>query len=88
MTHVFLDIGCAALKGIPSKGDGKVCCAKICGKCGGKGCKKRPGGAKNCCVKKIKKSCEKTKKAPCRNPPSSKLEKTYCSNHFTGHNYP
>ena len=28
---------------------GKTCCAKICGKCGGAGCKDRPGGKESCC---------------------------------------
>merc|ERR1712136_596189 len=44
--------------------NGKVCCARSCGTCGGKGCSKRPGGKKNCCTKWIKKNCGT---APCRN---------------------
>ena len=27
-----------------------VCCALGCGKCGGEGCSRLPGGAENCCV--------------------------------------
>lgn len=35
---------------------GKVCCPKKCGKCGGSGCNRRPGGGENCCFSKIVRS--------------------------------
>merc|ERR1719167_1167982 len=47
--------------------NGKVCCAKKCGKCGGKGCSKRPGGKKNCCTRWIKKNRGNCGTAPCNN---------------------
>lgn len=39
----------------------RVCCLNECGKCGGRGCAKRPGGSRNCCIypiEKSKRSCE------------------------------
>ena len=33
--------------------DLKVCCAKSCGSCGGKGCAARPGGKSACCTKEV-----------------------------------
>ena len=54
---------CRAYGGIAKK---KVCCAKACGKCGGRGCGRRPGGKKNCCGAHIKKTCgENGNIAPC-----------------------
>ena len=52
---------------------GTTCCAKICGKCGGAGCKDRPGGKESCCGKFISKTqiCGETlgpwgrRSAPC-----------------------
>ena len=47
---------------------GGYCCPKKCGKCGGKGCSKRPGGKRSCCgkwIKKNKKRCSKFP-APCK----------------------
>merc|ERR1712212_1030361 len=41
------DDACNSYNGVASK-NGKVCCAKKCGTCGGKGCSKRPGIKKNC----------------------------------------
>lgn len=41
---------------------GVYCCPGFCGKCGGSGCSKRPGGSKNCCVNGIinsKRYCER-----------------------------
>lgn len=41
---------------------GAYCCPGFCGKCGGSGCSKRPGGSENCCVKGIinsKRYCER-----------------------------
>ena len=73
--HIFLNLGCGAFKGIPSRGSNKVCCAKKCGKCGGRGCSKRPGGAKACCAGRIKRACGPKRKAPCRIPaPSTSLK--------------
>ncbi len=49
---------------------GKVCCAVSCGKCGGTGCSKRPGGANACCTGNVaaaKLSCTKYS-APCVMP--------------------
>ena len=43
------------------------CCAKSCGKCGGKVCQKRPGGGSKCCFGKISaagKNCDSVS-APC-----------------------
>merc|ERR1712212_330018 len=54
---------CNTYNGVGTK-NGKVCCAKSCGTCGGKGCSKRPGGKKNCCARWIKKNCGT---APCKN---------------------
>ena len=45
--------------GIPADG---ACCVKSCGRCGGKGCGKLPGGSDQCCSGKIIKndpSCDK-----------------------------
>merc|ERR1711865_93726 len=54
---------------------GDTCCKKSCGACGGSGCSKRPGGAKNCCTNKIKAAKKLCKKngadAPCIIPPPS-----------------
>merc|ERR1712212_384498 len=55
------DDACNSYNGVASK-NGKDCCAKKCGTCGGKGCSKRPGGKKNCCTRWIKKNCGT---APC-----------------------
>ena len=49
-----------------------ICCQERCGKCGGSGCSKRPGGKRNCCSHDkekliIKELCGKnSRKAPCR----------------------
>ena len=59
----FTMLVCNNYNGIGTN-NGKVCCARSCGTCGGKGCSKRPGGKKNCCTKWIKKNCGT---APCRN---------------------
>ena len=64
---------CSAYKGIPNP-SGSACCAKKCGKCGGSGCSKRPGGKKNCCNGNIKKTCGPNQKAPCR-PSISEFKK-------------
>ena len=48
----------------------KYCCAASCGKCGGTGCSKLPGGASACCTSSIaaaKQSCAKHA-APCVMP--------------------
>ena len=66
---------CSAYNGIPNP-SGSACCAKKCGKCGGSGCHKRPGGQKNCCNGNIKKTCGPNQKAPCR-PPTSEFKKKY-----------
>lgn len=42
---------------------GKICCAKTCGKCGGRGCAARPGGADQCCDRKIRRAGRR-----CRRP--------------------
>merc|ERR1719167_1335735 len=63
--------------------NGKVCCAKSCGTCGGKGCSKRPGGKKNCCTKWIKKNCGT---APCRNGNSNNNNNGNGKNSNTGDN--
>ena len=43
-----------------------VCCAASCGRCGGRGCSKRPGGKRNCCGSRIKQTCgDNGKTAPC-----------------------
>ena len=54
---------CSGYKGIPNP-SGSACCAKKCGKCGGSGCSKRPGGKKNCCTGNIKRLVDPTKKLP------------------------
>lgn len=33
---------------------GDVCCPRSCGRCGGSGCHRRPGGGENCCFSRIK----------------------------------
>jgi len=45
------------------KNKGKVCCAKSCGKCGGRKCSERPGGADACCDRKIRRAGKR-----CRRP--------------------
>ena len=35
-----------------------ICCAKMCGECGGSGCSMRPGGSKRCCTDIIKSSLQ------------------------------
>ena len=73
--QILQNLDCGAFKGIPSRGSSKVCCAKKCGKCGGRGCSKRPGGAKACCAGRIKRECGPKRKAPCRIPaPSTSLK--------------
>mmetsp|Transcript_13791 Transcript_13791/g.20493 ORF Transcript_13791/g.20493 Transcript_13791/m.20493 type:complete len:143 (+) Transcript_13791:1-429(+) len=56
--------------GIPHV-DGKACCPKSCGKCGGPKCSILPGGAGKCCGSQIKarndRSCENNP-APCIMP--------------------
>jgi len=50
---------------------GVVCCASGCGKCKQKGCSKRPGGASECCPRRIKKSlqtCTTAKQVGCHMP--------------------
>jgi hypothetical protein len=57
---------CAAAGGIRSS-DGVACCVAKCGKCGGQGCAKRPGGAADCCSAKVEangRDC-RTAPAPC-----------------------
>lgn len=59
------DPGCST--GIRS---GTACCAKSCGRCGGSGCSKLPGGSSACCTGTINaaaKSCT-TNKPPCKLP--------------------
>ena len=54
--------------GIPAEG---ACCVKSCGRCGGPGCGKLPGGADSCCGGKIIKydpSCDKHG-PPCKMSP-------------------
>lgn len=49
---------------------GRVCCHRACGKCGGRGCGRRQGGAKHCCPESIRASgrtCVKSV-APCMRP--------------------
>ena len=51
---------------------GTVCCAKTCGKCGGKNCGKLRGGSKNCCSAYIKKNdemCKSFNDRGCKVPP-------------------
>lgn len=51
--------------------NGQTCCEKSCGKCGGKNCSKRQGGAKGCCMKKIRKServCDNKSSTSCLIP--------------------
>ena len=57
---------CAAAGGIQGS-DGVACCASICGKCGGRGCAKLPGGKDKCCKGEVEsngRDC-KTARAPC-----------------------
>lgn len=37
--------------------EGKVCCSKMCGRCGGVGCEARPGGGDHCCGTSIAHLC-------------------------------
>ena len=44
----------------------RTCCTASCGTCGGRGCGKRPGGAENCCGRKIYEICgAEGQRAPC-----------------------
>ena len=46
---------------------GELCCAQMCGSCGGEGCGERPGGASSCCSQAISaanRSCD-TSLSPC-----------------------
>lgn len=38
--------------------NGKACCAKSCGRCGGEGCSNLPGGKEKCCSQAIKEQNE------------------------------
>jgi len=45
-----------------------ACCPATCGTCGGQGCKRRPGGAEQCCALQIRHSqprCSQSHPAPC-----------------------
>merc|ERR1712039_474883 len=44
------------LDGIPDA-DGRKCCSKSCGTCGGIGCDARPGGAQQCCGSSLRTAC-------------------------------
>mmetsp|Transcript_19570 Transcript_19570/g.27529 ORF Transcript_19570/g.27529 Transcript_19570/m.27529 type:complete len:628 (+) Transcript_19570:188-2071(+) len=46
---------------------GKICCTLSCGRCGGEGCDKLPGGASNCCTSQITELCDGSDptKVPC-----------------------
>merc|ERR1719329_70251 len=41
---------------------GNVCCASQCGRCGGRGCANRPGGAGACCRRGIRKRGQRCKR--------------------------
>ena len=45
---------CEDYRGIGQK---STCCAARCGTCGGSGCSRRPGGARNCCTSRIYQTC-------------------------------
>lgn len=48
--------------------NGRYCCSSFCGKCGGSGCNKRPGGSQHCCsgtIRKSKKVCSTSKDTAC-----------------------
>ena len=69
--QTFSDKVCDKYKGIPNTRERRasVCCSKRCGKCGGRGCNRRPGGKKRCCSRNVVKRpiCGKNgRKAPCR----------------------
>ena len=71
LENTLSDKRCAKYKGIPNRPKRKasVCCSKRCGKCGGRGCNRRPGGKNQCCSRKVAKQpiCGKNgRKAPCR----------------------
>lgn len=47
--------------------EGKICCSKSCGRCGGIGCETRPGGGDECCGGAITRLCTSSAGAPpCR----------------------
>lgn len=58
---------CGTLDGVLNKERG-ACCAKSCGRCGGKGCNKRGNGRHECCTGAIREDgdlCSVTRAAPC-----------------------
>jgi len=56
---------------------GKYCCPSSCGnKCGGRGCSKAPGGAKQCCgsrIARLRKTCIKGSAGPCTLRPGGRF---------------
>jgi len=49
-----------------------VCCPKSCGRCGGPGCERRPGGPNACCTQNIeptRKICQTSGQTACIMPP-------------------
>lgn len=56
-----------------------VCCPSTCGKCGGAGCQRRPGGADNCCSRSILANgiyCD-TSGVPCIRPKGEEAPETF-----------
>ena len=54
---------CDAAGGVRSD-DGRACCAKSCGQCGGQGCAKLPGGKMKCCKGEVEQSNRKCGREP------------------------
>jgi len=63
---------------------GDTCCAAECGKCGGKGCGKRPGGKPNCCRGKITATCSSQEEVACRLPEEKESCTSRCTMGFGG----
>ena len=55
---------CTEIGGMPSS-DGLHCCPSACGRCGGRGCSKLPGGANACCTGALDKKSIKCGVPPC-----------------------
>jgi hypothetical protein len=60
---------CTAYGGLKRAGPrGVVCCPRACGRCGGDGCQRAPGGARQCCAGAVAASsppCTARSQSPC-----------------------
>jgi len=66
LSAIVVQRTCSQFKGIYN--GGIACCKASCGKCGGLGCSRRPGGASGCCQQHITRNgkvCSRNVMAPC-----------------------